>query len=208
MANYIVEGCLDGLEYIVSASTTLSPLEVIGFNFGEESEICGTVISVTEDEPIPLYSYSHPYTDCCDCFTGGTLQSLEFQNCDGTTFLYSISGFCEVYGSNPRKDEVFQFSENEVFFCATFIDGKEDLPDENNYFPEAGPFVSCSDCESDIPRSANTEATVCVICCDCGATGSTINQITPPNPVWTDGFGTDVTQLNMIVLGGPRGLNS
>ncbi len=54
----------------------------------------------------------------------------------------------------------------------------------------------------------NTEATVCVICCDCGATGSTINQITPPNPVWTDGFGTDVTQLNMIVLGGPRGLNS
>jgi len=171
MANYIVEGCLDGLEYIVSASTTLSPLEVIGFNFGEESEICGTVISVTEDEPIPLYSYSHPYTDCCDCFTGGTLQSLEFQNCDGTTFLYSISGFCEVYGSNPRKDEVFQFSENEVFFCATFIDGKEDLPDENNYFPENGPYNTCNECETEIPRSANTEVLLCEqICTESGTT--------------------------------------
>jgi hypothetical protein len=57
------------------------------------------------------------------------------------------------------------------------------------------------------PRSANTESTVCEICCECGATGSTTNIITPPHPVWTDGYGTAVTQLNMIVIGG-NGLNS
>ena len=205
MANYIVEGCLDGLEYIVSASTTLSPLEVIGFNFGEESEICGTVISVTEDEPIPLYSYLHSYIDCCDCFTGGTLQSLEFQNCDGTTFLYSISGFCEVYGSNPRKDDVFQFSEDGILFCATFIYGKEDIPDDNNYFPENGPYNTCNECETEIPRSANTEVLLCEQICT--ESGTTVVSVTPPHPVWTDGYGASVTQLNMITLGG-NGLNS
>jgi hypothetical protein len=67
----------------------------------------------------------------------------------------------------------------------------------------------CSDENPDnAPRSANTESTICEICCDCGATGSTVNQITPPHPVWTDGYGTPVTQLNMIVLGGPNGLNA
>jgi len=207
MAKYIVEGCSDGLEYIVSASTTLLPLEVIDFNFGEDPAICGTVISETELEPAPLYTYLHSYTDCCDCFTGSGYQSFIFTKCDETTFTISISGFCEVYGSNPKNREVFQFTENENFFCATFTDLSIDQVEENNYFPEDGPFVSCSECEIDTPRSANTESTVCVICCECGATGSTITQVSPPHPVWTDGYGTSVTQLNMITIGG-NGLNN
>jgi hypothetical protein len=32
--------------------------------------------------------------------------------------------------------------------------------------------------------------------------------IIPPHPIWTDGYGTQVTELDMIVLGGPNGLNS
>ena len=50
--------------------------------------------------------------------------------------------------------------------------------------------------------------TIFILSLFCSLSFGQVNQITPPNPVWTDGFGTDVTQLNMIVLGGPRGLNS
>ena len=55
--------------------------------------------------------------------------------------------------------------------------------------------------------SANTETTICQeVCTGSGTTITT--QIIPPHPVWTDGYGTPVTQLNMITLGGPNGLNS
>jgi hypothetical protein len=70
-------------------------------------------------------------------------------------------------------------------------------------------FYSCIYCpDVNPPRSANTEYNTCVICCDCGSTATTVNSVTTPHPVYTDGFGTPVTQLNMVVLGGVNGLNS
>jgi hypothetical protein len=59
---------------------------------------------------------------------------------------------------------------------------------------------------ADTPRSANTEDNVCVTCFD--GTGSTIYNIPVPHPVYTDGYGTPVTQLNAIELGGQNGLNN
>lgn len=56
------------------------------------------------------------------------------------------------------------------------------------------------------PISANTETFLCQEICVSG--GTTIISITPPHPVWTDGYGTSVTQLNMVTLGGPDGLNN
>jgi hypothetical protein len=57
-------------------------------------------------------------------------------------------------------------------------------------------------------RDAGSEYFECVICCDCGSTGSTVTQVSPPHPVWTDGYGTEVRQLNMVTLGGIHGLNN
>ena len=37
---------------------------------------------------------------------------------------------------------------------------------------------------------------------------NTVVQIIPPNPVYSDLTGGTVTQLNMVVLGGPNGLNA
>ena len=51
-------------------------------------------------------------------------------------------------------------------------------------------------------RDANVEYTDCNVNCS----GST-ETITPPHPVYTDGFGNSVTQLNAVVIGG-NGLNS
>jgi len=50
--------------------------------------------------------------------------------------------------------------------------------------------------------SSGTETNVCIIC-----SGET-SVVTAPHPVYTNGKGDDVIQLNAITLGGPNGLNS
>jgi len=54
--------------------------------------------------------------------------------------------------------------------------------------------------------SANTQTIICEEICS--GTTTTVMQITPPNPVYGDLTGGTVTQLNMVVLGGPNGLNN
>jgi len=54
--------------------------------------------------------------------------------------------------------------------------------------------------------SANTETFFCQeICTD---SGTTVTTVAVPHPVWSDLTGGTVTQLNMVVLGGPDGLNA
>jgi hypothetical protein len=55
--------------------------------------------------------------------------------------------------------------------------------------------------------SANTESTICVICCPC-TPSETITIVNPPHPTWTNGQGQAVIQLNAITLGGSNGLNN
>ena len=57
------------------------------------------------------------------------------------------------------------------------------------------------------PRSANTETIICQEVCDLSGGTRTVS-VTPPHPEWTDGYGTPVTQLNRVVIGGVNGLNS
>ena len=67
-------------------------------------------------------------------------------------------------------------------------------------------YDNCNECIIDIPRSANTTYEICEVCFDGSVV--TVYNLTPPHPVYTDGYGTPVTQLNMVTLGGPNGLNS
>jgi hypothetical protein len=201
MANYIVEGCLDGLEYIVSASTTLSPLEVIDFNFGEEPAICGTVISETELEPLPLYTYLHSYTDCCECLSGLT-ESLNFSfiQC-GTENEINIEAFnfCDQFGL-PTTGLTYEIQfGSETPFCATFEGLSES--GETNYSYVSGPFSLCEDCENLPPLSSNTETTICQEICD-----NSVITIIPPHPTYTNSAGREVVQMNAVLIGG-NGLN-
>jgi len=41
-----------------------------------------------------------------------------------------------------------------------------------------------------------------------GCSDGTYESQDTPHPVYTDGYGTPFTQLNMVVLGGPNGLNN
>jgi hypothetical protein len=108
---------------------------------------------------------------------------------------------------NPQTGDTFSFSDKLTgeTICGIVITGTN----ESTTYSAITEYNDCFDCVKETPRSANTEYEICEICCDCGTTsGSTINLLTPPHPVYTDGYGTPVTQLNMVTLGGPNGLNS
>lgn len=205
MANYIITECLTYNEYIVSAAT-LNPGDTIGFFVGEDP-YCGTVREETID--LPNSSYVSEYSDCCECLERDGREPLNFTFilCDTEESIdIEATNFCSEYGT-PKVGETYQIQYGgETPFCAIFkglIDGGE-----TNYHYVSGPYKSCDDCVEEIPRSAGTEYEICEICCDCGSTGSTINILTPPHPVYTDGYNIPVTQLNMVTLGGPNGLNS
>ena len=51
------------------------------------------------------------------------------------------------------------------------------------------------------PLSANTENTVCQELCD-----QSVISITPQHPTWTNEYGKEVVQMNMVLIGG-NGLN-
>ena len=207
MANYIIKKCLTNDEYVVSA-VTLNVGESI--RFGVNGDLfCGSVEAVTESSITPGYYYDlAQYTDCCECLEDGT-ESLNFSfiRC-GTEEEINIEAFdfCDQFGS-PTTGLTYEIQfGSETPFCATFEGLSESGATDYTYV--SGPFSLCENCGEEPPRSAGTEYEVCEICCDCGSTGSTINLITPPHPVYTDGYGTPVTQLNMVVIGGPNGLNS
>jgi hypothetical protein len=206
MANYIINECITNDVYILSAAT-LTLGATVEFDISE-ARFCGTVGAVTESTETLNISFVQLHDDCCACLSGLT-ESLNFNFiiC-GTELEINIEAFnfCSEHGL-PITGMTYELQLGSyVPFCATFQGLSES--GETNYHYSSGPFSLCENCGEEPPRSAGTEYEVCEICCDCGSTGSTINLITPPHPVYTDGYGTPVTQLNMVTLGGPNGLNS
>lgn len=204
MANYIINECITNDVYILSGVT---PGTTVEFDISE-ARFCGTVGALTESAETLNISFVQLHDDCCECLSGLT-ESLNFSfiRC-GTSEEINIeaTNFCTEYGV-PTTGITYEIQfGSETPFCATFEGLSES--GETNYHYSSGPFSLCENCGEEPPRSAGTEYEVCEICCDCGSTGSTINLITPPHPVYTDGYGTPVTQLNMVTLGGPNGLNS
>lgn len=206
MATYIITDCINNITYNVSG-TTFSEGDIIGFFIGEDP-FCGVVGQETTDPITPLSLYDSTFLSCCECL-GSITDSLnfKFKKCNTLEEInIESTNFCSQYGI-PTTGITYEIQfDTETPFCATF-DGLSPTG-ETNYSYVSGPFTFCEECGQEPPRSANTEVLVCEVCCDCGATGTTVNQIVPPHPVWTDGYGTPVTQLNMIVLGGPNGLNN
>ena len=54
------------------------------------------------------------------------------------------------------------------------------------------------------PFSANSETTICQILCS----DAVFAQVTPPHPIFTDGYGNAIIQMDMVELGGINGLNN
>jgi hypothetical protein len=211
MANYLIKNCDDVNSFVVDPGINIIEIgSSYYFTFtGGTNPICGTVIS--EDQGIVTEGIDSviPYENCLGCLQDNGFSffaaDCEFPEIVGPidSIYFNELPFGKFYSlciSDPENPNIPQ-----ECFCLTFIgiiEGSSPFP-----FPVAftGPFYECG-CEPS--RSANTEYFECVICCDCGSTGSTVTRVSPPHPVWTDGYGTPVTQMNMVTLGGMFGLNN
>ena len=207
MANYIVNECLTNDEYIFTGvSYTVG--QTIRFVFNEQS-YCGTVGEVTSSPPSA--DFGQLYDDCCECLSGLT-ESLNFNfKICGTEQEINIeaTNFCREHGL-PITGMTYELQlASYVPFCATFQGLSES--GETNYHYVSGPSLRCEDCgtEPEPPRSANTETVICYTCFSDVNNGNAFyytNSV--PHPVYTDGYGTPVTQLDMVTLGGVNGLNN
>ena len=204
MANYIIASCGGDSPYVVDAGEQiLNTGSTYYFTFtGDSPTMCYNVVDTTLDAATDKISGGADYTDCLTC-----LQANDF------SFL--VSGCTLPIGGPVSSIEFSEFALGQFYkLCANeplIFDGCfcfEVVGIVQGFYPYTfnpqGPFTDC-DC-SEPPRSAGTEYEVCEVCFD--GTVVTVYNIQPPHPVYTDGYGTPVTQLNMVVLGGPNGLNS
>jgi hypothetical protein len=111
-------------------------------------------------------------------------------------------GFNETF--RPILGEIYSFSNGLTgeTICGTVMS----ITPSSTTYSAMTIYDNCDECIIDIPRSANTTYEICEVCFDGSVV--TVYNLTPPHPVYTDGYGTPVTQLNMVTLGGPNGLNS
>jgi hypothetical protein len=202
--------CNTGLEgVLVAEQGTYSPGDFVRSQFGNSDFACFEIIEpYTNYDPGVSFIASGPsFTSCEECQSGATLGltliNLNTLNSEQVNVTlndwFEITGFpfglpnqvisdangvCHQVVNNCPIDNVHPEFEVKNFYF-------------NQLFCRIGESI-----QPEPPRSANTEVFICIP--DCYFTGST--AVTPPHPVWTDGYGTPVTQLNMITIGG-NGLN-
>ena len=206
--------------FYVTTDLTAVQGDVVKLMWGSNEWICAQLLNTASS-----YSGGYTYYNTQNNGSGTTLRYDSCENCNsqgliGVTLVscdvpyteqfvsISLDNYLQIYNFGGLTNYSVSDQQGNCFTITNVCP----IPLTEEGFTPVAFYLNCFICNEEnpdiAPRSANTETTVCEICCDCGATGSTVNQITPPHPVWTDGYGTPVTQLNMIVLGGPNGLNA
>ena len=204
MANYNITPCDPNLTPFIVYSEL--PAFVTGgtyyLTFGRGANPgCFTIGGITLDTAEDIVdTISSQYNDCLECL----------QN---NNWSYSVIS-CDIPGlGGPVSATLFNQDPLNKFYnlCASDFEFDGCLCFQvtgitSSVFPYPfiidGPYEDCS-CQEP-PRSANTETIICETCDG----GQTVFEVTPPHPVWTDGKGTNVTQMNAVTLGGMFGLNS
>lgn len=205
--------------YVTTDSTAVQG-DVVKLMWGSNEWICAQLLNTTSS-----YSGYYTYYNTQNNGSGTTLIYDSCENCNsqgliGVTLVSCEAPYTEQFVSISLENylQIYNFGSltnysvsDQQGNCFT-ITNLCPIPLTEEGFTPVAFYLNCFIClvandDTPIPRSANTENFVCVTCCPCdGSSGSTFS-VTPPHPVWTDGYGTSVTQLNMIVIGGINGLN-
>ncbi len=201
MGIYFVTDCFSGNTYEVDfGSFEVNPLEVWSFSGVGGTLYCGT-INEGEQPTVSEYTGITQYTDCYDCFTGSGISVL-MEECNSLFGYYQNPSF---FTSIPNIGDVYKFcSPFESADCYCFKVLGFAFGESIDPIYAGGPFTDCFTCQNP-PTSAGTEVFLCEQICT--ESGTTVVSVVAPHPVWTNGYGGEVTQLNMITLGG-NGLNS
>jgi YVTN family beta-propeller protein len=217
---FYCEECNTGVSGILVAPSGVYNInDFVKSHWGNSNFLCFQILDTWSEVNygIPDFifeSESHlPYSTCGECELNSTL-GITVINCDTlveSQVTLTLSEWITVTGF-PRlvpRPTISDIYGN----CFTVVNT---CPVDNIYpaFELADYYLSGTQCRllnpnrTEPPRSAGTEYFECVICCDCGATGGTVTQVSPPHPVWSDGYGTPVTQMGSVTLGGMFGLNN
>jgi hypothetical protein len=212
---FTATGCdvpIDGL--VVAESGQYSISDVVRSHWGNSNFLCFEIDGTyTPGDFVPSYVFeteNEPsFSSCTECRLGATV-GLTVINCNTRVESYvnvSLEAWSTIFGLNSLPNPSICDAQGNCYVVVN------SCPIDNVYeeFVPTNFYFDCTACRTDnpgrVPRSANTENFVCVTCCPCdGSSGSTFS-VTPPHPVWTDEYGTSVTQMNMIVIGGINGLN-
>ena len=207
------DGLYDGL--LVAPAGQYSIGDFVKSHWGNSNWFCFEISDIwTEnDYGIPQVIFDAEgdisYSSCTDCAGSGTV-GITVVNCD-TLVESQVTVTFEQWS---QIEGVFTFPYSVISDtngnCYTVVNS---CPIDNIYpsFPLGDFYINSTQCRTNqtqnLPRSAGTESTICVICYDV-LSGETATSVSPPHPVWTDSRGIAVTQLNAIALGGMNGLNN
>jgi hypothetical protein len=192
--------------------------DVVKLMWGSNEWICAGLINTAS-------TYSGGYTyyntqknglgstliyDSCETCNSQGLIGVTLVNCDTLVESFvsiTLDNYLSIYNFGSLTNYSVKDSNGSCYQITNLCP----IPLEEQGFTAVEFYFNCTFCETTIvnpPRSANTETYICNYCCDCGASGETITQIVPPHPIWSDGYGTWVTQMNMVLIGSGNGLNA
>jgi DNA-binding beta-propeller fold protein YncE len=202
--------CNTGLEgVLVAEQGTYSPGNFVRSQFGNSDFACFEIIEhyTSNNQFISFIASGPSFTSCEECQSGATLglTLINLNTLNSEQVNVTLNDWFEITGfpfglPNQVISDANGVCHQVVNSCP--IDNVHpEFEVKNFYFNQLFCRIGES-IQPEPPRSANTEVFICIP--DCYFTGST--AVTPPHPVWTDGYGTPVTQLNMVTIGG-NGLN-
>jgi hypothetical protein len=206
---WVAEVCLTQDTIVVITPVGFGQGDIVKLKYGTSDYFCATLTNTynpLEDNSITsIYKTDDviSYSDCETCDATTTI-NLSVKECNSPINSY-ISLPITIWYYYVSNLGLNTYSLYKYDKCSTILNTCP-LPGD---YPTVTPYAFYLNCETCIfdntrqPRNSGVEVTVCVELCD-----QSVVSVTPPHPVWTDGFGTEVTQLDMITLGGPNGLNN
>lgn len=208
---FVCRDCNDlGGGLLIAPSGTHNVGEFVRSQYGNSDFVC---LEITDSYTTSSGYYNSfvsdgtSYVSCEECSSGATL-GLTIINCDtleSSQVNVSLSEWSEIAGFPSSLPNGVISDSNGV--CYQVVNA---CPIDNNNppFEISNFYYNQSFCRSSNQgglrsRTSGVEVDICQLLCD-----QSVQLVTPPHPEWTDGYGTQVTQLNMITLGGPNGLNN
>jgi DNA-binding beta-propeller fold protein YncE len=202
--------------FYVTTDLTAVQGDVVKLMWGSNEWICAQLLN-TASSYSGYYTYYNTqnngsgetliYDSCENCNSQGLI-GVTLVNCDTLVESFvsiTLDNYLSIYNFGSLTNYSVKDSDGSCYQITNLCP----IPLEEQEFTAVEFYFNCTFCEPfepNAPRSANTESNLCQEVCTSG--GTTTISIEPPHPVWTDGYGTPVTQLNMITLGGPNGLNN
>lgn len=205
MADFFYSGqscCNSNHIDFISASTQYSIGDVVQVQINPPFPIyeCYSIFALSNSGNTPAHPIYSIDIDCISCVQS-TVGVFGFTSCvDQTNVQLDVNNFSFV----PNFGGVYYITtQNGNNGCYQFI-GCFDGSSTDTLLTISIDYTNCNSCiVYNIPYSANTEYSLCVL--DCSGNTVTLDF---PHPVWTNNYGNSVTQLDAVQLGGQNGLNN